>query len=328
MKRSIGVTLAAVVSLAGSVILLLPVVLGTIAALLSPDDPSMTPVTRVTALIGIGMMFLFCAWGIATAVGILRLCSWARWSILAFSAILVFSGASGAIILLSVPVPQIHGAPPGVARATLIGMAAFYAALALLGAFWLYFFNTSKVQAQFASGGMTQPPGGRPFSITLIAWYLLFGIAGYGLCALLPYPVILFGWILSAWPGRLVYAGLGLTSCWLGWGLLRMRPLSRILSIAYLSLTMLNGLTISLALNLWPQYAARYAAAQMALTPEFHYSANMGVLGLVVSAVCTIFTAVPIWFLVKTRRAFAAPSEGTSRVSEPAQPLEPTPPLT
>ena len=107
MKRSIGVTLAAVISLAGSVIVLLLVLLATVAALLSPGDPSMPVQTRVATMVGCGVLFLFSAWGIATAVGLLRLCAWARWSILSFSVILAFFCTSTkAPILVSSPMSQ------------------------------------------------------------------------------------------------------------------------------------------------------------------------------------------------------------------------------
>ena len=69
MQRSIGVTLTAIASILGSVLLLLMVLLMSVTMLLRPNATEMTALVRITLLIGGGAMFAFSAWGIATAVG-------------------------------------------------------------------------------------------------------------------------------------------------------------------------------------------------------------------------------------------------------------------
>ena len=313
MKRSIGVTLSAIASILGSASLLLVVLLTTVSALLLPNDPAMTAQTRVAALIGATVLFLFSAWGIATAVGLLRLCAWARWSILAFSVLLTFVGAATALCVLFIPLPRTPGVSPDFTRAILAGIACFYAVLALIGGFWLYFFNTSRVRTQFAGGGLTQPPGGRPFSLTMIAWLMLSGGALCGVLALLPLPAVLGGWIVSGWAARLVYAGTALIELWLGWGLLRLRPLSRVLSIAFSVLGPVNSLLFALL----PGADARFAAVLAVYSPELRYSSTSHFPSLFGGIATVPLSAVVIWFLVKCRPAFHPEPEITPPLPQP-----------
>jgi len=246
------------------------------------------------------VMFLFSAWGIATAVGLLRLCAWARWSILAFSVMLTFIGAVTALCMLFVPLPRTPGVPPDFTRGIVAGMACFYALLALIGGFWLYFFNTSKVKTQFARGGIIQPPGGRPFSLTMIAWLILSGGALCSVCAFLPLPAVLGGWMITGWMARLFYAGIALIELWLGWGLLRLRPLSRVLSIAFFVLGAVNSLLFALL----PGAEARIAASLAVFSPGLRYSSTSQFPSMIGSIAAVPFSAVAIWFLVKCRPAF------------------------
>ncbi|MGD0578722.1 MAG: hypothetical protein ABSC08_07320 [Bryobacteraceae bacterium] len=310
MRRSIGVTLSAIASILGSVLLLLMVLLVTVSALLLPNDPAMTSQTRVAALIGGAVLFLFSAWGIATAVGLFRLCAWARWSMLAFSVLLTFIGAATALCLLFVPLPRTPGVPPAFGRAILAGIAGFYALLALIGGFWLYYFNTAGVKTQFSGAGPAQPPGGRPFSVTMIAWLMVSGGAMCAILAFLPLPAVLGGWIVPGWAARFTYAGIALIELWLGWGLLRLRPLSRVLSIAFFVLGAVNSLLFAFL----PGADARIAASLAVFSPGLQYSSGTQFPSLIGSIATVPFSAVVIWFLVKCRPAFhpapeiAAPS--------------------
>ncbi len=313
MQRSIGVTLTAIATILGSIILLLMVLLLTVTLLLRPNAAGMTGLVRVSIFIGGIVLFALSAWGIATAVGLLRLGAWARWSILAFSVLLTFVGATSALGVMFVPLPQTPGVSPDLMRGVQVGIAGFYALLALIGGFWLYFFNTSGVKAQFSGSGSgpAQPPGGRPFSVTMIAGFMLAGSALCGVFAFLPLPVALAGWIVSGWAARLIYAGICIFELWLGWGLLRLRPLSRVLSIAFFALGALNSLLFALL----PGAASRVAASLAVLSPELRYSSVSQFPSMIGSLVGVPFSAVLIWLLIKRRPAF-----------HPAPEIAPAPP--
>jgi len=315
MQRSIGVTLTAIVTILGSIILLLMVLLLTVTLLLRPNAAVMTGLVRISLLIGGIVLFALSAWGIATAVGLLRLGAWARWSILAFSVLLTFVGATSALGVMFVPLPQTPGVSPDLMRGVQVGIACFYALLALIGGFWLYFFNTSGVEAQFSGSGPAQPPGGRPFSVTMIAGFMLAGSALCGVFAFLPLPAALAGWIVSGWAARLIYAGICIFELWLGWGLLRLRPLSRVLSIAFFALGALNSLLFALL----PGAASRVAASLAVLSPELRYSSVSQFPSMIGSLVGVPFSAVLIWFLIKRQPAFT-PAETNAQSTPPPQP--------
>ena len=298
MRRSIGVTLSAVASILGSALLLVLVLILTVTMLLRPDTPGMNSLVRISLFVGGSALFALSAWGILTAVGLLRLFGWARWSMLAFSAFLTFVGATAAIgVLLGGAVPA-PGVSPQLMRGVLVATGAVYTLLALIGAFWLYYFNTRGVKAQF--DGSAQPPGGRPFSLTLIAVLMVVGGAMCGVFALLPLPAALCGWLISGWGARIFYAVLAAIEVWLAWGLLRLRPLSRVLSIAFF----VFGAANSLLLALWPGAAARVVASVAVFSPELRYGAVSQVPSLIGGILAVPFSAVLIWILIKARPAF------------------------
>jgi hypothetical protein len=313
MQRSIGVTLTAIASILGSLILLLMVLLMTVTLLLRPDAPEMTSLVRISLLIGGGAMFAFSAWGIATAVGLLRLCGWARWSMLAFSVLLTFVGATAALGVLFISGAPAPGVSPALMRGIQAGVSGFYGLLALIGGLWLYYFNTFGVKAQFSGSGPVQPPGGRPFSVTMIAWLLLSGGALCGVFALLPFPAVLGGWMVTGWAARLFYAGVALIELWLGWGLLRLRPLSRVLSIACFVLGAVNSLLFALL----PGAAARVAASMAVFSPGLRYGSTSQFPSLIGSIAAVPLSAVAIWFLVKCRPAFHSAAEIAAPLPQP-----------
>jgi hypothetical protein len=301
MQRSIGVTLTAIATILGSIVLLLMVLLLTVTLLLRPNAAGMTSLVRVSMVIGGGVLFALSAWGIATAAGLLRLHGWARWSMLTFCVLLVFIGitaAMGALFGSSTPPP---GISRGVMRGFQVGMACFYALLAALGIFWLHYLNTPGVKAQFAGSASAQPPGGRPISITLIAALLLLGGGMCAILACLPMPAALLGWIVSGWAARLFYAGIGLIQLWLGWGLLRLKPLRRVLSMAFFVFGGVN----SLLLALLPGATGRVAASMAVISPALHYGSVSQFPSMVGSILAVPFSVVPIWFLIENRPAFA-----------------------
>ena len=115
MKRSIGVTVIAVVSLAGSLLVLL---IGGLMALAvafassaAPTEPPIPPGFMKAMLALMLVIYLAAAaWGITTSIGLLRLRNWARLSIIVFSVLLaLMSGPSALMVLLMPSFPTPHG---------------------------------------------------------------------------------------------------------------------------------------------------------------------------------------------------------------------------
>ena len=105
------------------------------------------------------------AWGIATGINLLQLREWARISMIVFSGLLLVMAVPGLIMMLVMPLPTppVSALPPGDAMPSLehlmtavrIGMAVFYALLALLGGWWLYFFNSRPIRELFRGAAAT-----------------------------------------------------------------------------------------------------------------------------------------------------------------------------
>jgi hypothetical protein len=89
-KRALGVTLAGIAAILGSVLLLLFVPFLLFAAFGTPL-PNAPPFLKAGLLVMSFFLLAFAAWGIATGIGLFRLRLWSRWSILTFSVLLVLS---------------------------------------------------------------------------------------------------------------------------------------------------------------------------------------------------------------------------------------------
>ena len=227
MNRSAGVTISAVVVLLGSGLVLLTGVMMLFASTSGVSVPqNQVRFFKYFMMITAVLLFAAGAWGISTGMALLRLREWSRVSMMVFGALLVFLSIPGLLMFLMVPFP-----PPGTAvspqltPSLLTGMriffTLFYAALAVLGAWWLYFFNKRSTKEQFLKvpGASPQPISddsmmgsrARPLSITLIAWYLLIS-AFLGVLGLSVNPPVFFFGVLFQGNFRLadyVCAGAG-----------------------------------------------------------------------------------------------------------------------
>lgn len=149
------------------------------------------------------LAFAFGGWGLAAGIGLIKTKEWARISTLVYAAILVFLCVPSAVVMALVPLPNTPSAydpnrPFNIILVVRIGLTVLYAMFAALGGYWLYFFNTQKVKAQFrpqqplTEAGQAEVPGSpsgmlavrfgpdqraRPLSITIIGWYLIVASA-------------------------------------------------------------------------------------------------------------------------------------------------------
>ena len=314
MKRSGGITASAVLAIIGSVFTILLggfAILGALLMRTMPNLPTTAaqPVPPVAFLLAESILFLgFGVWGIASAVGLLRLKNWARVSFLVFAGLLCLVSAFGALFMLlflvvGLPMPPQQNVPPGF-MAGFFGTMIVFALLHLaLSIWWLFYFNRRDVKAQFMGEIAAAVPSRRPLSITIIAWLLIVGgIAAAPVYLFASSPLFVFGFVIRGWLGRVIYFLLVLAGLLAGVGLLRMKAAAHSLAVGYFGFTLLN-----LATNiLLPGSFARMLAVMKETvrpTPEtqaflseqfFWFIMFFGLLS----------TGIPLWFLITRRQAF------------------------
>jgi hypothetical protein len=305
MKRSGGVTASAIAAILGSLLFLLLAAAFFLARASRVSQPGMPPLVRTGLLFCSLLMLVLFAGGITTGIGLLRLRPWSRISILVFSGLLAITFGLAAVMILVMPFPQTANAV-AVTTAMRAGIAFFYGLFALLGAGWLYFFNRKEVRPQFSPR-----PSSRPLSISIIAGLFLFSGAGFLIFAILPLPATFLGLVVGGALGHLLYAVYGGTTLWAGTGLLRLKPLARMVAIGYGVFYGVNNL-LFVAL---PGYLERVNAllavmpVEVRLTQPRNYPQTM-VFWLLIGALTYV---VPIWFLVARRKAFLASNDAVAR---------------
>jgi hypothetical protein len=312
MQRSAGVTAVGVVAIIGGALTCLFALFAAFAAVMIPQLPNKTPTAFPAAVLGVeAAVFLGVgAWAIASAIGLLRLKNWARISILVLGGLLVgfgFCGLFGAVMLTVMPMPT----PPGkeVPHSFMAVVGAIMAAWCLIqmavGIWWLVLLNRKAVKQQFLGEGVTQAVGGRPVSITVIAWFMtVSGVLSIPFYLATRYPAMLFGMLIHGWLAKAFYLLYLLASVAIGIGLLRLKPLSHTLALWFYVFGLVN-----LAANLLlPGAHARFEALlQEALKPDQAWMATSARsflwFGFVLGALAT---AVPLWFLVTRKEAYLA----------------------
>lgn len=311
VQRSGGITFSAVLAILGSALLLLFALATALSALPSITQPTALPsYTRPLLLIVSGVMVTIAGWGIATAIGLFRLRPWARWSLLAFSAFLVFMGVSGGLALAFSPIPAASGTLPGVVTLVKVFLLGFYLVMTLVGAIWLFYFNTAGVRSQFGGGPAAEGPGIRPVSVTVIAWFLIAGgVVCLGLAAS-PLPAALLAMTLTGWPARALYLAFAGMELWAGLGLLRLQPLSRVLAIGFFGFTSANTALFSLL----PGYAERMRTFLEIFPADWQVQTQQTPApGATVGFIAGLLaSAVPIYFLIARRRAFGPPGPSST----------------
>ena len=94
MKRSIGVTVLAVLSLIGSILMFAMGLMMIAVAVFAPKTDANLPPAFVAAMMGAMSIFYFllAAWGISSSIGLFRLKNRARISTIVFSVLLALIG--------------------------------------------------------------------------------------------------------------------------------------------------------------------------------------------------------------------------------------------
>ncbi len=336
MKRSLGVTVIAVLELLGSSLTLLMGIFFAVVMLVVPlpaprDVP--IPLTALKAIVALSSLFyiLPAIWGIASGIGLLRLKNWARISTIVFSVILILMSVFSGLITVLVPLPNASGADPAVMAGFRLVMGLFWAALFSVGVWWLVFFTRANVKAQFVppvnlslspptpvetvlSEASSQPlqarAPDRPLSLTIIAWLLLIGCAFFPLSIAMRFPTFLLTKVVSGWPAGVYFLVAGALQLYIGIGLLRLQPLARTVGVWYYVAMMVNAGCFYFAPGSRVRFTALMEAQQkmfprlfwMQNQPEFHFDP----LPFMYVGACfgIIVIAIPIYLLVTRKAAF------------------------
>jgi len=297
MSRPLGVTASAIVAILGSILALVFAVLMVATPFIATAQPQ-PPNTAQFAIAAAAMFAAFAGIGIWTSVGLFRLRSWARTSILIFAGFLAACFSLGLLVGMAVPLPPDVTAGTEFIRRT---MAVMFGIPVAIGVWWLIQFNTQSTKAAFASA-TTEPASSRPMSITVIAWSSIIGAAGCLFPILARLPVFLFGAIFNGWIAVVIYAFFGALSLYIGKGLLDLRERARVLAIGWWAFGFVHLIVVTLVPSL------RQRMLELQRTIE-HNQPNpipfdQGTLTNVFIAFGAIVGITAIWFLIRNRAAF------------------------
>ena len=297
----------------------------------SPFPPSLIPI------LFFGMSFVcdaFAVWLILTLIGLIRLRSWARYSVLVIAALMVGFGAISAVTFVVMPflMPNQAGTDPQTVHVMFFVIGAVYAVFAVLGLVLLVYYNypTTRIVFLQSSPAPLGPPNTitgrpRPTAITVISWMYLICAPFSLLYLFLPMPTFLFGFVFSGLKAHVLYVVIALVSAAIGYGLLRLRNSAR-LAVFWWSAVCPTNILVLLTpwrhrqfneyMTLVNSFNARYFLAQPTPAPNFAPSPGAIIVFSLIAMVCI---GVVLWFLHCHRAAF------TPLPSPPVTPATPEP---
>jgi hypothetical protein len=298
MSKPVGVTASAIVAILGSIFALLLAVLS-VASLFIEKPQSQPPSSAQFVIAGAAMFAALAGIGIWTSVGLFRLRSWARTSILVFAGFLAACSIFGLVMTMAVPMPpEMTAGTEQLFRRVIAVMFGLPLAIAV---WWLIQFNTRSTKAAFASP-VAEPASQRPLSITVIAWALIVGGGSCLFLILIRTPVFLFGAVFNGWTAGVIYAFFGALSLYMGKGLLDLRERARVVAIGWFGFSFVHMSLVTLVPSLRQRMLElQRAVAQNQQTP---IAFDQGMLTDVMLAFTAILVAGAIWFLVRNRAAF------------------------
>jgi hypothetical protein len=337
MRRSAGVTISAVIVFIGCAFTLPCAGLMVLGAVAVGQDARQPEFVQYAAMAVCVVLVLMEAWGIATGVGLIHLREWARISMLVFGGLLALFMGLPAIIFLFVPLPTPANVPDPEQAARVMsmirfGLVGFYGALAVLGAFWIYFFARAATRIQFSgrlaatatslSGNQFQEPPmrrlGRPVSITIIAVVLLVGQASIPVMLLVwrsfipggEVPILFFGRMIGGRLTLMYFLVFGVVQVVAAVGLLKLKPWARTTAIALQVFSLVNGL-VSFGL---PSGRAQFAEMMAKMNSEMGIQVPDGpqpfspMVSAYTGLISTVLiTGVILWFLIQEKDAFYRP---------------------
>jgi hypothetical protein len=298
MSRPVGITASAIVAILGSIFALLLAVLS-VASLFMETTKPQAPNSAQFVIAGAVMFAALAGIGIWTSIGLFRLRSWARTSILIFAGFLAACSALSLLISVAVPIPpQIAAGTEHTVRRM---MAVMFGVPLAIAVWWLIQFNAQSTKAAFASP-IAEAPSLRPMSITVIGWALIVGTASCLVLTTTGVPVFLFGAIFKGWIAAVIYAFFAALSLYIGKGLLDLRERARVLAIGWFGF----GLVHTSLVTLVPSLRQRMFELQRGLEQNQPNPIpfDQGMLTNVMLAFTVILVAGAIGFLIRDRAAF------------------------
>lgn len=199
MKRSAGVTIAAIIVLIGSAFVVLSAALGAISMFFAFRSSELEGALRgqgkvpvlATMIAGSLINLALAGWGIATGIGLLRLKSWSRISALVFAGLLAVMATFVGLTFLFIPLPAIPDGDQSFYFVFRVMIGTTFAALFAIAVWWLVLFTRKSVVEQFSGAAslatardsavaveprafVTAPQQPRrPLAVTIIAWFYL-----------------------------------------------------------------------------------------------------------------------------------------------------------
>ena len=298
MSRPVGITASAITAILGSIVALLMAVLVVASKFIEPPQ-AQPPNSAQFALAGAVMFAVLGGIGIWTSVGLFRLRSWARTSMLVFAGFLAVMSALSLLMAMAVPIPPQYSAGTQHTFRTII--AAMFGIPLAIAAWWLIQFNTQSTKAAFTSP-VLGAPSPRPMSITVIAWWSIIGVPSCLVLMLTRTPVFLFGAIFTGWTAAVIYAFFGAVLLYIGKGLLDLRERARVLAIAWFGFGFVHTCLVTLVPSLRQRMLELQRGLEKNQPNPFPF--DQGMMANVILAFVAILVGTAIWLLIRNRAAF------------------------
>ena len=348
MKRSVGVTVIAILTLLGSLFALLMGLLVAMVPFLGskftgrplPFDPRFFAAMMLVAAL---TYILPALWGIVTSIGLFRLKEWARISTIVFSVLLILMSSFGLVMAAVIPLPvdPNRRLPPYFATGMRIFMGMFALTLLSVGVWWIVFFSRRKVKEQFArvaagyavdtsptaagtvplTLAVAAPPivPASPLSLTILAWLMLVGGVFIPVNFVLHSPAFLFAKIITGWPAAIYFLLVLVLQLYIGIGLLRLRPIARVVGVGYYIFLLANLAAFYLApggrarMQDFLQKAQAANLLMRAWPNQKPYPFDMTIFFWIGVVAGLIGILVPLYFLITRKQAYEDAAMASAR---------------
>lgn len=279
----------------------------------SPYPPSFLPIM----MFAMSLFFVALAvWSILTLIGLVRLRSWARYSVLVIAGCATAIGAILTLTFFVMPflMPAMATQPtpnPHMMQGAFLFIGTLFALFTAIAIALFSYFNLAKTRALFQQNAPVSlaPPNTstgrpRPAAITVLSWILIISTPFCGLYAFFPFPAFFFGFIFYGLAAHVVFAAFAIVSLAIGLGLLRLHWEARIAAIAWLGFGFLNMFAI---LTPWGSrnfrlYMDKFAvSSSTAPTPIVFNSTGIVIVSCLIGAAINLFL---LWLLHRQREAF------------------------
>jgi hypothetical protein len=318
MKRPIGLILASTALSLSALVLLLLTAATALAGIVAGRPSSTAAMPHFAQILVLSFSFLYAAlavWAILTVIGILRLQSWARYSILIIGGGLAGIGALMALGTIAsrtmlTAMSQSPALDPHRMAKFFAVMIAMYLFVTAIGIWWLIYFNLRSTRDLFLSSFTTAQsaaPDRRPIAITILGCLFLLSAVCCAVLAFLPLPAFMLGFIFPARASHFLYLAFALITAFIAYGLFSLKESARLATIGFLLLGVCNMLLSLLpsAQERFRLYAAQISATFSGYTNQSPAFIAYNKILMLSSALFTLaFYAVLLWLLHRHRSAF------------------------